>query len=202
MGAGQSDRSAEPMRARWPGPGTRSGARRLPKGLALQPPPATWRSNPPAHPPACPSARPPTHPPTHLPAHPPTHPPLPTRPPTHLTIPAVTLFCRCSGLPSATTHSPTRRLEERPAPGAQCPQPQQHEWRGRAAGTTSRSVTARRPSLPPAARAWHQSSQRQRALQRPPPFSCPAPSPRAPSRAVGSGASLSTLSTARSLTVS
>ena len=33
----------------------------------------------------------------------------------HLTMPAVTLFCRCSGLPSATTHSPTRRLAERPA---------------------------------------------------------------------------------------
>ena len=36
----------------------------------------------------------------------------------HLTMPAVTLFCRCSGLPSATTHSPTRRLAERPAHGA------------------------------------------------------------------------------------
>jgi hypothetical protein len=33
----------------------------------------------------------------------------------HLIMPAVTLFCRCSGLPSATTHSPTRKLAERPA---------------------------------------------------------------------------------------
>lgn len=143
----------------------------------------------------------------------------------HLTMPAVTLFCRCSGLPSATTHSPTRRLADRPA-GRRGRRPGGNhlQWLEHAGGPcpvhTHVLLAADPPCLEPhmcdspatSRGAW---SQQGHSLPQGPcaPARAHAPSLRraafsarqpagSPSLAVGSGLSDSIRSTARSETVS